>query len=57
MKGDRADFVKGLRVESLPGRPWREIARPDRSFERGLSQVTADYSLRKDTRVKVVNRG
>lgn len=36
---------------------WYEIARLDHSFERGLSRVTADYSLREDGGVEVVNRG
>lgn len=36
---------------------WYEIARLDHSFERGLSEVTADYSLRNDGLVRVVNRG
>lgn len=36
---------------------WYEIARLDHSFERGLSQVTADYSLRQDGGLKVINRG
>lgn len=36
---------------------WYEIARLDHSFERGLSQVTADYSMREDGGIKVVNRG
>ena len=36
---------------------WYEIARLDHSFERGLTRVTADYSLREDGSVKVVNRG
>jgi len=36
---------------------WHEIARLDHSFERGLSKVSAEYSLRKDGGVKVVNRG
>jgi len=36
---------------------WYEIARLDHSFERGLSQVTATYSLRDDGGVRVVNRG
>lgn len=36
---------------------WYEIARLDHSFERGLSQVTAEYSLRNDGGVLVVNRG
>ena len=36
---------------------WYEIARLDHSFERGLEQVTANYSLEKDGSIKVVNRG
>lgn len=36
---------------------WYEIARLDHSFERGLDCVTADYSLRSDGGVRVINRG
>ncbi|MEZ5461725.1 lipocalin family protein [Dokdonella sp.] len=36
---------------------WHEIARLDHPFERGLSQVTAEYSPGTDGRVVVVNRG
>ena len=36
---------------------WYEIARLDHSFERGLSQVTAEYSKRDDGNIQVVNRG
>ncbi len=36
---------------------WYEIARLDHSFERGLNQVTANYTLRDDGGVKVINRG
>jgi len=36
---------------------WYEIARLDHSFERGLSKVSAEYSLRDDGGIKVVNRG
>jgi apolipoprotein D and lipocalin family protein len=36
---------------------WYEIARLDHSFERGLTHVTADYSLRDDGGVSVMNRG
>jgi apolipoprotein D and lipocalin family protein len=36
---------------------WYEIARLDHSFERGLDQVTAQYSLRDDGGVTVINRG
>ncbi len=36
---------------------WYEIARLDHSFERGLSDVSATYSLQDDASVKVLNRG
>jgi apolipoprotein D and lipocalin family protein len=36
---------------------WYEVARLDHSFERGLSHVTANYTLRDDGGVKVINRG
>lgn len=36
---------------------WYEIARLDHSFERGLEQVSAEYSLRKGGGVIVKNRG
>ncbi|WP_283629631.1 lipocalin family protein [Shewanella baltica] len=36
---------------------WYEIARLDHSFERGLSQVSAEYSLKDGGGVMVINRG
>lgn len=36
---------------------WYEIARLDHSFERGLEQVSATYSLNQDGSVRVLNRG
>jgi apolipoprotein D and lipocalin family protein len=36
---------------------WYEIARLDHSFERGLTNISAEYSLRDDGGVKVINRG
>jgi apolipoprotein D and lipocalin family protein len=36
---------------------WYEIARLDHSFERGMSEVTAEYSRRDDDSIQVVNRG
>lgn len=36
---------------------WYEIARMDHSFERGLSHVTANYSMRDDGGIRVLNRG
>ena len=48
--------VDQFRLERYLG-GWYEIARLDHSFERGLSRVTADYSLRDDGGVRVLNRG
>lgn len=36
---------------------WYEIARLDHPFERGLERVTAEYSMRDDGGVTVINRG
>lgn len=36
---------------------WYEIARLDHSFEKGMSQVSAEYQLKKDGGVSVINRG
>jgi apolipoprotein D and lipocalin family protein len=36
---------------------WYEIARLDHSFERGLTNVSAEYRLREDGGVSVSNRG
>ncbi len=36
---------------------WYEVARLDHSFERGLSQVTAEYRVRNDGGISVLNRG
>lgn len=36
---------------------WHEIARLDHSFERGLSRVTAEYRMRDDGGIRVLNRG
>jgi apolipoprotein D and lipocalin family protein len=36
---------------------WHEIARLDHSFERGLTEVTAQYSRREDGGINVINRG
>lgn len=48
--------VDNFELEKYLGR-WYEIARLDHSFERGLSRVTADYGLREDGAVSVLNRG
>ena len=36
---------------------WYEIAHFDHSFEKGLTNVTANYSLRDDEGVNVINKG
>ncbi|WP_372865045.1 lipocalin family protein [Spongiibacter sp.] len=36
---------------------WYEVARLDHRFERGLSQVSAEYRLRDDGGIAVINRG
>ncbi|HAS6144237.1 TPA: lipocalin, partial [Vibrio vulnificus] len=36
---------------------WYEIARLDHSFEAGLTQVTAEYTLKDDGGVAVLNKG
>ena len=36
---------------------WYEIARLDHRFERGMSDVSATYTLRSDGSVEVLNRG
>ena len=36
---------------------WYEIARIDNSFERGLTKVTATYTMRNDGGVNVLNKG
>jgi len=48
--------VDHFQLERYPG-TWYEIARLDHSFERGLSQVSAEYSLNADGSVKVINCG
>lgn len=53
---DNVKPVDRFKLERYLGQ-WHEIARLDHSFERGLSRVTANYSLRDDGGVKVVNRG
>lgn len=48
--------VEGFEVERYMGK-WYEIYRLDHPFERGLSDVTATYTLQADDSVKVVNAG
>jgi len=53
---DGVDVVDGFELDRYLG-TWYEIARLDHSFERGLTNVTAEYSLREDGGVAVLNRG
>ena len=48
--------ISSFEIERYLGK-WYEIARLDHSFERGLTRVTAEYSLRDDGGVNVINRG
>lgn len=53
---DGVEVVEDFDLQRYLG-TWYEIARLDHSFERGLSNVTANYSMRDDGGVKVINRG
>lgn len=48
--------IKGFELNNYLGK-WYEIARLDHSFERGLINVSAQYSRRADGGVSVINRG
>ena len=48
--------VTGFDAERYMGK-WYEVARLDHRFERGMSNVTAEYALQDDGGVSVVNRG
>lgn len=53
---DKVTPVSPFELERYLG-TWHEIARLDHSFERGLTQVTAEYSMREDGGVAVLNKG
>jgi len=48
--------VKSFDIQRYLG-TWYEIARLPNSFERGLDKVTAQYSLRDDGTIAVLNKG
>ncbi len=56
--GDDAKYkaITGFEADKYLG-TWYEIARLDHSFERGLDKVYAEYSLREDGGMKVINHG
>lgn len=53
---EKFETVENFDLQKYLGK-WYEIARFDFLFERGLCSVTAEYSLRPDGRVRVVNSG
>jgi len=53
---DGIEPVEDFELERYLG-TWYEIGRLDHRFERGLSNVTAEYSMREDGGVRVLNRG
>ncbi|MFM8332418.1 MAG: lipocalin family protein [Candidatus Methylumidiphilus sp.] len=48
--------VQGFDAQRYLGR-WHEIARLENRFETGLEQINANYSLRDDGGLRVLNRG
>ncbi len=48
--------VSNFKLNNYLGK-WYEIARLDHRFEKGLNNVTAEYALREDGGVSVINRG
>ncbi len=48
--------VKNFDLEQYKGK-WYEIARLNHSFEEGMEQVTATYTVNDDGTVKVLNKG
>ncbi len=48
--------VENFEVDRYLGK-WYEIARLDHPFESGLSQVSAEYTLKEDGVIGVLNRG
>lgn len=47
---------KDFKIENYIGK-WYEIKRFDHSFEKGLKKVTADYTLKNNGEIAVVNTG
>ena len=48
--------VENFDLKKYEGK-WYEVARLDHSFERGLDQVSAEYTILKDGSVSVLNKG
>ena len=48
--------IDGFEINRYLG-TWYEVARLDHRFERGLTKISATYTLRTDGGVKVINKG
>lgn len=53
---DNIQPVDNFDVQTYMGK-WYEIARLDHPFERGLSNISATYTLQEDGSVEVINKG
>lgn len=47
--------ARSVEIPRYLGR-WYELARYEQGFQKGCDRVTADYSLREDGKIRVVNR-
>lgn len=54
--GINTSTVKKLDIPRFMGK-WYEIARYEHSFEKGMTHVTAEYSLKPDGKIQVINKG
>lgn len=48
--------VNALEINRFMGK-WYEIARYDHFFEKGMTNVSAEYSMLDDGKIRVINRG
>ena len=53
---DGVKAIDGFEINRYLG-TWYEVARLDHRFERGLTKISATYTLRPDGGVKVINKG
>jgi apolipoprotein D and lipocalin family protein len=51
-----ANVIGSFEKEKYLGK-WYEIARYDFAFEKNLNNTTAEYAIRKDGKIDVINRG
>ncbi|MFC1796246.1 lipocalin family protein [Pseudomonadota bacterium] len=54
-QSEQVKVVEGFELDRYLGK-WYEIARLDHRFERGMSHVTAEYSMRDDGQQRVENK-